>query len=131
MWSYQGAPFTEEQIGNSVGFVYIITNLLTGEKYIGKKLFTKSKIYQKNKKKKKTRAKSDWETYWGSNDVLKEDIKKHGKENFSREILYLCKSKGWLSYMELKEQITRDALIPGNNYYNTWVSVRISKSHLT
>ena len=50
MWLYQGKSFTEEMIGDNVGFVYLITNHSSGKSYVGKKLFTKSKSYQKNKK---------------------------------------------------------------------------------
>ena len=60
-----------------VGFVYVITNNLTGRKYIGKKLakFRKTtykvvKLKNGNKKRKKICGKieSDWQTYYGSND---------------------------------------------------------------
>lgn len=130
-WFFEGKEFTEEQIGKHVGFVYLITNTVTNKKYIGKKLFTKSKSYQKNKKKLKTRVSSDWQNYWGSNDLLKEDVKTFGEDKFTREILYLCTSKGWLSYYETREQFVRDALLPGSDYYNDWIMVRIRRSHLT
>ena len=48
MWIYDGKKFSEELIDNNVGFVYKIINIDNGKTYIGKKLFTKSKIYQKN-----------------------------------------------------------------------------------
>ena len=51
MWLYNRIEFTENMIGDNVGFVYLITNTTNGKQYIGKKLFTKSKTYQKNKKK--------------------------------------------------------------------------------
>ena len=75
MWAYKGEEFTENMIDDNVGFVYIITNETNNKQYIGKKLFTKSKTYQKNKKKKKMRVASDWITYTGSNEQLNEDIK--------------------------------------------------------
>lgn len=127
MWLYNDCEFTEDMIGDNVGFVYIITNLTNGKQYVGKKSFTKSKTYQKNKKKKKTRVSSDWITYTGSNDQLNEDIK--NGDQIKKQILYLCSSKGWMSYMETKEILVRDCLL-SDKYYNTWLSTRIRRSHL-
>jgi hypothetical protein len=127
MWLYNETEFTEDMIGDNVGFVYIITNLTNDKMYVGKKSFTKSKTYQKNKKKKKTRVSSDWITYTGSNDQLNEDIK--NGDQIKKEIIHLCKSKGWMSYMETKEILVRDCLID-DMYYNTWLSARIRRTHL-
>jgi hypothetical protein len=127
MWLYNGIEFTEDMIGDNVGFVYLITNTTNGKQYVGKKLFTKSKTYQKNKKKKRTRVSSDWIKYTGSNDTLNEDIK--NGDVVKREILHLCKTKGWATYHETKEILVRDCLI-NDKYYNTWVSARIRRTHL-
>jgi hypothetical protein len=126
-WIYNGTVFTEEMVDDNVGFVYIIYNLTKNKQYIGKKLFTKSKTYQKNKKKKKTRVASDWMTYTGSNEQLNEDIK--NGDSIQKEILHLCKSKGWCSYLESKEILVRDCLIL-ENYYNYWISCKIRRTHL-
>ena len=128
-WTYNGKAFTENDIDNNYGFVYIITNLVTGRKYIGKKLFWFSKTKQVNKKRKKIKVISDWPDYYGSNDALKKDIETHGKENFTREILHLCKSKGECSYLEAKEQFNRN-VIESDDYYNTWIMVRVRDSHI-
>ena len=114
-WLYQGNP-VDNLPEDSVGFVYIITNNLSGKKYIGKKLakFAKTtyktvKLKNGTKKKKKIRSKidSDWRDYYGSNDELNRDVKTHGTENFTREILYYCKSKAECSYIEAREQFTK------------------------
>ena len=128
-WYYQDKLFTENNIDDNYGFVYIIENLQTGRKYVGKKLFWSSKTKQVNKKRKKFKVLSDWQDYYGSNEVLKKDIETHGKENFTRTIIHLCKSKGECSYLEAKEQFNR-GVIESSDYYNTWIMVRVRDSHI-
>lgn len=121
-----------------VGFVYLITNTLTGRKYIGKKLakFSKTtykvvKLKNGTKKKKKIRSKvdSDWQDYYGSSPNLTADIEKLGKENFHRQILYYCTSKAQASYLEAKEQFERKVL-ETDDYYNGHIQVRVHGSHI-
>ena len=121
-----------------VGFVYLITNLTTNRKYIGKKLAKFSKTTYKTvtlkngtKKKKKIRSKidSDWRDYYGSNIELNKDVEKLGTENFKREILYYCKSKAECSYIEAREQFSRKVL-ESKDYYNGHIQVRVHGSHI-
>ena len=126
-WTYNGQVFTEDMIDKHVGFVYLITNETTGMKYVGKKLFTKSKITQKNKKKKRSRVSSDWETYTGSNELLNESIDLGAR--ITKEILHLCETRGWLTYLETKEILVRDAIL-SNSYYNMWFTARVHRRHL-
>jgi hypothetical protein len=128
-WIYNNADFTEEQIGENYGFVYLITNLTTGKKYIGKKFFYSSRTKQVKGKKKRIKVSSDWQTYYGSNEELKKDVIIHGKDKFKREIIHLCLSKGAAGYLEAKEQFVRGVL-ESDEYYNTWIMVRVRKSHL-
>ena len=121
--------FTEEHIQDNVGFVYCITHIKTGKKYVGKKLFTKAKTKQVKGKKKRYKASSDWQTYYGSSDILKQDVLQYGQDKFVREILHLCHSKGMCSYLEAKEQFTRGVL-ESDEYYNTWIMVRVRKAHI-
>lgn len=125
-WIYKEKEFTEDDIDKQVGFVYIITNLIDGKKYIGKKLFKFRKQKQVKKKKKKILVQSDWEDYYGSSDLLKRDVESLGKENFKREILYLCENKTQMSYLELKEQMSHRVL-ESDDYYNQWIMVRVRK----
>jgi hypothetical protein len=136
-WLYQGA-LIEELPEDCVGFVYLITNSVTGRKYIGKKLakFAKTSykvVKQKNgiKKKKKIRSKvdSDWRDYFGSSDELSKDVITLGKENFTREVLHYCTSKAHTSYLEAKEQFDRKVL-ETTDYYNGHISVRVHGSHI-
>jgi hypothetical protein len=128
-WTYRGQVFTEEDVGDNFGFVYEIINNITQRKYVGKKFFTKSGRKQVKGKTKKVRLSSGWENYWSSSDELKADVKQHGEENFTRTILYLCKSRSECSYRETKEIFLRDALLT-DSYYNKWVSCKIHKAHV-
>ena len=136
-WYYQDIP-VETLPEECVGFVYLITNNLSGRKYIGKKLAKFSKtsvkvVKQKNgiKKKKRIRTKidSDWREYYGSSIDLAADILTLGTENFSREILHYCSSKASCSYIEAREQFDRKVL-ETDDYYNGQISVRVHGSHI-
>ena len=136
-WYYNGT-IVEELPEDCVGFVYIITNTLSGRKYIGKKLAKFSKTTYKTvtlkngkKKKKKIRSKidSDWQDYYGSSPNLTKDIDTLGKQNFKREILHYCTSKAQTSYIEAKEQFSRQVL-ESDEYYNGHIQVRVHGSHI-
>ena len=136
-WNYQGQPI-ENLPEDCVGFVYLITNKISGRKYIGKKLAKFSKTTQKTvklkngtKKKKKIRSKveSDWLTYYGSSPELSKDVETLGADNFTREILYFCKSKAECSYVEAREQFSRRVL-ESTEYYNGHIQVRVHGSHI-
>jgi hypothetical protein len=136
-WLYQG-NLVETLPEDCVGFVYIITNTITGRKYIGKKLakFSKTtyktvKLKNGTKKKKKIRSKidSDWQDYYGSSPNLQIDIDTLGKDKFTREILYYCSSKSECSYIEAREQFDRKVL-ESNDYYNGHIQVRVHGSHI-
>lgn len=128
-WTYDGGQIKEEDLTNNYGFVYEIENLLTGKKYIGKKLLWFKKIRTKKGKKQRYLAPSDWRLYWGSNKVLLEEIKVLGEDNFKRTILKWCKSKGECNYWEAKLQFEKDVLMD-ENYYNDLIRVRIHSSHM-
>jgi hypothetical protein len=136
-WLYQNTP-VETLPDSCAGFVYLISNNLTGRKYIGKKLAKFSKttyrtVTQKNgiKKKKKIRSKidSDWQEYWSSSDELKKDIAFLGQDNFTREILFYCKSKSECTYIEARTQFERKVL-ESDDYYNGQIVCRIHGSHI-
>ena len=137
MWIFQ-KTVVESLPEDCVGFVYLITCNLTGRMYIGKKLAKFSKTAYKTvvlkngtKKKKKIKSKidSDWMTYYGSSVELSKDIELHGEDNFTREILYYCKSKAECSYIEAREQFSRRVL-ESTEYYNGQISVRVHGSHI-
>jgi len=78
---------------NSFGFVYLIVNLLTGQRYIGKKQ------YHQYRKGVQTRP-SDWRTYTSSSRTLNDDINRQGKINFHFEILAEFNTRSGLVYGE-------------------------------
>ena len=125
-WTYENKPIKDLPEG-VVGFVYQITNNETGRKYIGKKLaqFKKSRPPLKGRRnKRRYKNESDWKEYFGSSDALNEDIEKLGKEKFTRQILFYCKSKAELSYIEAREQFARKVL-ESDDYYNGHIRVRV------
>lgn len=136
-WLYRG-EVVETLPEDCVGFVYLITNTVSGRKYIGKKLakFSRTtyktvKLKNGNKKKKKIKGKieSDWQTYYGSSDELLKDVESLGSDKFIREILHYCNSKALTSYLEAKEQFERKVL-ETTDYYNGNIQVRVHGSHI-
>ena len=130
-WTFQNQIIDEIPEGY-IGFVYIITNTISGQKYIGKKLaqFKRTKPPLKGKKlKRRSTVESDWREYFGSSDRLNADVQALGPENFTREILYLCKSKAELSYLEAREQFERRVL-ETDDYYNGIINVRVGGSNI-
>ena len=131
-WTYKGKVFTSDDIGDYKGFVYVITEVSTGKKYIGKKVFW-NKIKRpplKGKKRKRIDyVESKWKDYFGSSENVNQLVEEKGPDAFKREILHLCKSLGEMSYRELQEQMDRQVLF-SDEYYNGIIQVRISTRHI-
>jgi hypothetical protein len=134
-WIYKNEP-VEQLPTDCVGFVYLITNTVSGRMYVGKKLArfktTRYKMHtQKNGKKvrKKIRGAvaSDWQDYYGSSDQLNRDVESLGQDQFRREILYYCRSKAECNYIEAREQFARKVL-ESDQYYNGHIRVRVHGS---
>ena len=136
-WLFEGKVI-EQLPEDCVGYVYCITNTVTGRKYIGKKLakFSKTtyktvKLKNGTKKRKRIKSKigSDWQQYWGSNEQLKADVQQLGEDKFIREILHYCSSKAICSYIEAKEQFDRRVL-ESPDYYNNIINLRVHGAHI-
>jgi len=132
VWLYHNTKeeFKPQDLGDKiVGFVYLITHIPSGRKYVGKKLLTKAKTKQVKGKRKSIRIESDWKDYWGSNQTLVEEVKQQGEQNYTREILHVCKTRSELSYLETWEIFVRHALLT-EEYYNSWCTCKINKSNV-
>lgn len=105
------------------GYIYKTTHIPTGKFYIGKKAYqhkkrkklTKKELAAITTKGRKPKYKveyvdSGWETYYGSSKELLDDIKVHGKSNFTVEKLKDCKTRKSLSYWETYYQFIYDVL---------------------
>ena len=129
-WTYKGSTFTSDDINGFFGYVYCITNLQSGKKYIGRKYFAQRRKPRGGKR--KVTSESDWKKYYGSSDELKADVKRLGKSEFKREILSLHKTLGKVNYEETKQlflnNVLMEALDDGSPaYYNSNILGRYMK----
>lgn len=131
MWYYNNKVF-DEAPEEYQGFVYMITELSTNKKYIGKKFFWKPKVLPITKTRKrrvKTRVESDWKNYYGSSKELQLLVESNGETQYKREILKLCVTKGECSYYEAKLQFEYDVLLR-DDFYNEFIGCKIHSKHL-
>lgn len=131
-WTYKGQLFESNQIEEYVGFVYLITDLSNNKKYVGKKNFWAIRKLPplKGKTRKRTvKKESDWQDYFGSSEQVKLLVESQGRNNFTREILHLCNTKGEMSYLEAKEQFDREVLF-SDEYYNQFIGCKIHAKHV-
>lgn len=131
-WFYDGKEVTDEDLEGYKAFVYVITNLLDGRKYIGKKRihFVSHKRRKGSVRRQKVIRASDWPTYYGSSEELKSDVALLGTENFRREIIRLCRTLSEANYYELREQMVTDAILKTQEYYNAYIGTRVSRKQL-
>jgi hypothetical protein len=113
------------------GFIYVTTHIPTGKKYLGKKSLyhnVKKKLTKKELAEQTGRGRklttqtiqkeSDWKTYYGSEEFIKQKIKEKKQEEFTREILHFIPNKKLLTYFECKYQFQLGVL-ESNEWLNT------------
>jgi hypothetical protein len=121
-WTYNGKVFVSSDIQDYFGFVYHIHCHKTGRSYIGRKYFWSFR--KERGKSRRTKMESDWKKYYGSCPELKEDVEKYGKENFTRTIVSLHKTKGKTNFEETRQLFFHNVLTEGLDdgtprYYNS------------
>ena len=129
-WHYKGTAFTSDDIGDFFGYVYCITNIITGRKYIGRKYFVQKRKPKGGKR--RVTSESDWKRYYGSSDELKQDVKEYGRDNFRREIISLHTTLGKVNYEETRQLFLNDVLTESLDdgtpkYYNNNILGRYMK----
>lgn len=132
MWLYQNKEIKElkDMPEDSFGFIYEVTHLPTGRKYLGKKQLisvTKKALGKKElalitdkraSKSKIVKKESDWKTYYGSHLEIKQLIKEGKQSEFSREILIFTSNKKLHTYYENKMLFIKEVIEPNSNYIN-------------
>ena len=121
-WIYNGKVFESDNIQDHFGFVYHIHCIATGRDYIGRKYFWSFRTPKG--KSRKVKSESDWKKYYGSCPELKDDVEKFGKENFTRTIISLHKTKGKTNFEETRQLFAHNVLTEGLDdgtprYYNS------------
>lgn len=124
MWKYKDDVISsiDDMPDDVVGFVYEITHIPTGKKYIGKKTLKHKKTRPPLKGYKRKRVEyveSDWKTYYGSHEGIKELLKENKQDEFHREIIDFAKTKKYLSYLETKIQFQLGVLEKQSEYFNS------------
>ena len=112
-WLYRGEHFVSDDIGDSYGFVYRITNIKNGRQYIGRKYFWQKRKPRANgqtARRRRVTSESNWCNYYGSCPELKDAIKTDGRESFTREILSLHTTPGRVNYEETRQLFLHDVL---------------------
>jgi hypothetical protein len=133
MWLYNNEVIeTIEDIpANTFGFIYITTHIPSGMAYIGKKSLyhnvkrklTKKELAEQTGRGRKSttetiQKESDWKTYYGSEDFIKQRIKEKKQDEFKREIIHFVENKKMLTYFECKYQFIYGVL-ENENYLNS------------
>lgn len=67
----------------TIFYIYVTTNLINGKIYVGQRITTRQN-----------------DGYLGSGTIFKKALKKYGKQNFSKEIIFMCSTKKDLDWAE-------------------------------
>ena len=133
MWLYNNevVETIEDIPANTFGFIYITTHISSGISYIGKKSLyhnvkrklTKKELAEQTGRGRKSttetiQKESDWKTYYGSEDFIKQRIKEKKQDEFKREIIHFVENKKMLTYFECKYQFMY-GVIENENYLNS------------
>jgi hypothetical protein len=133
MWLYNNevVETIKDIPANTFGFIYITTHIPSGISYIGKKSLyhnvkrklTKKELSEQTGRGRKSttetiQKESDWKTYYGSEEFIKQKIKEKKQDEFKREIIHFVGNKKMLTYFECKYQFMYGVL-ENENYLNS------------
>ena len=140
MWLFKNKVISsvDEMPQNTYGFIYLVTHIPTNRKYIGKKVLYFERNVKLSKRelnelkaerkakgiggrvplKKKVIKESDWKTYFGSQQEIKELVKSEKESDFKREILKFVGNKKHLTYFECKYLFINEVLENNQEYIN-------------
>ena len=117
---------------NTFGFIYRVVHKPTGKAYVGKKVLYFNRKVKLTKKDlamyegvvsrkpsyKLAIKESNWQTYWGSNKLLKEVMDLEPIENFERHVIKTAPNKKLLTYYETKYQFVHQVLEKPDEFFN-------------
>ena len=124
MWLYNDKVVSsiEDMPEGSIGFIYRVTHVKSGKKYIGKKALYHNRTLpplKGMKRKRKVVKESDWQTYYGSQDEIKQLVKESQDTlDFTREIIIFGKTKKQLTYYEAKILFS-EGVLESDKYLNS------------
>jgi hypothetical protein len=128
-WTFQGKVFdpTTEELKkmNLSGFVYCITRKSDCKRYIGKKSFWSKRTLKGATR--RTTLESDWRRYCSSHKELSKMCKAN-PDDFSREIVALCRTKYSMSYIEEMLQFSNNVLGNQQKWFNDNIQGRFFAS---
>lgn len=127
MWIYRDEEIksVDDMPPDTIGFVYQVIHIPSGKKYIGKKSLYHKKTRPPLKGYKRKRVEmieSDWKTYHGSHEEIKNLLLENGSDIFRREIIEFAKTKKGLSYLETKYLFQLEVLEKQDEYFNSNIS---------
>jgi len=149
-WLYEGEEISslDDMPEDVFGFIYEVTHIPTGKKYLGRKqlIYTrKRKIGKRETQKLKDEKKangeknwwivpkykyvkkeSDWKDYYGSAESVQDLLTEGTEKDFKREILDFAYHKKQLNYKETKLLYVREVL-EKDEYLNSNISGKFYK----
>ena len=128
MADWENIP-SQDIIDNSFGFIYRITHIPSGIKYIGKKQFhskTRKPPLKGMKRKRLVIKESDWRDYFSSSEEINRLLKQDGPDAFKREILLITSCAWEHMWLEHKLQVDENVLFR-DDYLNGIIHIRLNK----
>lgn len=123
MWKYGNELITDASQfpSGAFGFVYKVIHIPSGKEYIGRKQILSNRTLpplKGTKRKRKVQKESDWKSYYGSHEEIKQLIKEGKSGEFNREILEFAFTPKHLTYLETRYLFYYRVLEFPNVYWN-------------